>query len=88
MESKIDREAPAEFVSRQVELVESAPIPKLLSEVAEVRLRREITSHEEARALRLGPGLATHVGLAILEEPERFVIAVPSPVYPAAALAA
>jgi hypothetical protein len=82
MESKIDREALAEFVSRQVELVESAPIPKLLSEVAEVRLRREIASHEEARALWLGAGLATHVGLAILEEPERFVIAVPSPVYP------
>jgi hypothetical protein len=40
------------------------------------------------RALWLGAGLATHVGLAIFEEPERFVTAVPSPVAPVAALAA
>jgi hypothetical protein len=37
------------------------------------------------RALWLGAGLATHVGLAIFEEPERFITAgEPSPVAPAA----
>jgi hypothetical protein len=48
----------------------------------------ESVSREEARALWLGAGLATHVGLAIFEEPERFVTAAPSPFTPAAALAA
>jgi hypothetical protein len=88
MEYRIDREALDEFIGRQVELVESASIPKLLADVVELRLRHESVSRDEVRALWLGAGLATHVGLAILEEPERFVIAAPSPVTPAAALAA
>ncbi len=64
------------------------PIPKLLADVVELRLRHESVSREEVHALWLGAGLATHVGLSIFEEPERFVIAAPSPVTPAAALAA
>ena len=84
MEYRIDREALDEFISRQVELVESASIPKLLADVVELRLRHESVSREEVRALWLGAGLATHVGLAIFEEPERFVTAVPSAVTPAA----
>ncbi len=88
MDSRIDQEALAEFVARQVALVEAAPIPKLLGDVVELRLRHESVSRDEVRALWLGAGLATHVGLAIFEEPERFVIAAPSPVTPAAALAA
>jgi hypothetical protein len=88
IEYRIDREALDEFIGRQVRLVESASIPKLLADVVELRLRHESVSLEEARALWLGAGLATHVGLAIFEEPERFVIAVPSPVKPAAAFAA
>jgi hypothetical protein len=88
MEYRIDREALDEFIGRQVELVEAASIPKLLADVVELRLRHESVSREEVRALWLGAGLATHVGLAIFEEPERFVTAVPSPVPLAAALAA
>jgi hypothetical protein len=75
MEYRVDREALAEFVGRQVELVEAALIPMLLADVVELRLRHESASREEVRALWLGAGLATHVGLAIFEEPERFVVA-------------
>ena len=57
------------------QLVEAASIPKLLADVVELRLRHESVSREEVRALWLGAGLATHVGLAIFEEPERFVVA-------------
>ncbi len=88
MDYRIDREALDEFIGRQVELVESASIPKLLADVVELRLRHESVSRDEVRALWLGAGLATHVGLAIFEEPERFITAAPSPVTPAAALAA
>jgi hypothetical protein len=88
MHYRIDREALDEFIGRQVELVESAPISTLLADVVELRLRDESVSPEEVCALWLGAGLATHVGLAIFEEPERFVTAVPSPGTPAAALAA
>ena len=64
-------------------------IPQLLAEVVELRLRHESVSRDEVRALWLGAGLATHVGLAIFEEPERFIRAgEPSPASPAVALAA
>ena len=89
MEYRIDREALSDFIARQVALVEAAPIPKLLGDVVELRLRHESVSRAEVQALWLGAGLATHVGLAIFEEPERFITAgEPSPVSPAAALAA
>ena len=88
MEYRIDREALDDFIGRQVELIESASIPKLLADVVELRLRHESFNRGEVRALWLGAGLATHVGLAIFEESERFITAVPSPVTPVAALAA
>ncbi len=88
MEYRIDREALDEFIGRQVEIVESASVPKLLADVVELRLRHESVSQDEVLALWLGAGLATHVGLAIFEEPERFITAVPSPVTPVAAFAA
>ena len=85
MEYRIDREALAEFIAREVELVESLSIPKLLADVVELRLRHECVGRDEVRALWLGAGLATHVGLAIFEEPERFVTATqPAPLAPAA----
>jgi hypothetical protein len=87
-EYRIDRKALDEFIARQVELIESMLIPKLLADVVELRLRHESLSRDEARALWLSTGLATHVGLAIYEEPERFIKAAPSPVTPVAALAA
>ncbi len=88
MEYRIDREALAAFVAEQVDLVEAGSIPGLLAEVVELRLRHESVSREEVRTLWLGAGLATHVGLAIFEEPERFITAgEPSPVTPAAVAA-
>jgi hypothetical protein len=88
VEYRIDREALDEFIARQVELIESMSISKLLADVVELRLRHESLSRDEVRALWLGAGLATHVGLAVFEEPERFVTAAPSPVTPVAVLAA
>ena len=88
MEYRVDREALVEFIGRQIELVESASIPELLADVVELRMRHEGVSRDEVQALWLGAGLATHVGLAIFEEPERFIVTAPSPVTPAAALAA
>ena len=80
MEYRIDRDALAEFISRQVEQIETASIPKLLADVVELRLRHEAVSRDEVAALWLGAGLATHVGLAIFEEPERFItVADPAP---------
>lgn len=87
MEYRIDREALDDFIRRQVELVEAISIPELLARVVEVG-RHESASQDEVRALWLSAGLATHVGLAIYEEPERFITATPSPATPAAALAA
>ena len=85
MEYRIDRDALDDFIGRQVALVEAASIPALLADVVELRLRHECVSRDEVRALWLGAGLATHVGLAIFEEPERFITAgEPSPVTPAA----
>ena len=84
MEYRIDREALDVFVARQVALVESTSIPRLLTDVVELRHASESVSREEARALWLGAGLATHVGLAIFEEPERFVTAATTPTTPAA----
>ena len=80
MEYRIDRDALDEFISRQVELIEAASIPKLLADVVELRFRHEVASRDEVGALWLGAGLATHVGLAIFEEPERFItVADPAP---------
>ena len=87
MEYRIDRAALVAFVSQQVDLVETTELPSLLGEVVELRLRHDDLSADEVRALWLGAGLATHVGLAIFEEPERFVIAAPTPATPAAVAA-
>jgi hypothetical protein len=85
VEYRIDREALAAFVATQVDLVEAGRVPELVAQVVELRLRHESSSREDVRALWLGAGLATHVGLAIFEEPERFITAgAPSPASPAA----
>jgi hypothetical protein len=82
---RIDREALAAFVAEQVERVEAGPPSPLLAQVVELRLRHESVGRDELRALWLGAGLATHVGLAIFEEPERFITAgEPSPATSAA----
>jgi len=87
-EYRIDREALAAFVAEQVDRVEAGPTPTLLAQVVELRLRHESVARDEVRALWLGAGLATHVGLAIFEQPERFITAgEPSPATPAAVAA-
>jgi hypothetical protein len=85
LEYRIDREALTAFIVGQVDLVEAGAMPPLLAQVAELRLRHESVGSDEVQALWLGAGLATHVGLAIFEEPERFITASePSPAAPAA----
>lgn len=75
-------------MAEQVDRVEAGPTSPLLAQVVELRLRHESVSRDEVRALWLGAGLATHVGLAIFEEPERFITAgEPSPATPAAVAA-
>ena len=59
MEYRIDREALDEFIRRQVELIESVSVPRLLEDVVELRLRHESVGQGEVRALWLGAGLAT-----------------------------
>ena len=56
----------------------------MLADVVELRLRHENVSRDDVQALWLGAGLATHVGLAIFEEPERFVTSATTPAKPAA----
>ena len=86
MEYRIDREALAEFIARQVELVEAG----VDSEAARATSSSCASATRASAATRcaalwLGAGLATHVGLAIFEEPERFITAgEPSPATPAA----
>jgi hypothetical protein len=76
------------FVAEQVALVEAGPTSTLLARVVELRLRHESVRRDEVRALWLGAGLATHVGLAIFEEPERFITTgEPSPASPVAVVA-
>lgn len=82
-EHRIDIEALVEFVAHQVELVEAAAVPGPLA--VDVGLQHDAPSSDELRALWLSAGLATHVGLAIFREPERFITAShPSPASPAA----
>jgi hypothetical protein len=81
---RIDIEALVDFVAQQVELVESVAVPEQFTDVA-AALHREASSSDELRALWLSAGLATHVGLAIFREPERFITSTnPSPASPAA----
>jgi hypothetical protein len=71
MAYRIERTALQAFVARQVLLIESTPLPP-----AVLGLLRDgdDLGADEAQAVWLGAGLATQVGLAILNEPERFVV--------------
>ena len=59
MEYRIDREALAAFVAAQVDLVEAGPVPELLAQVVELRLRHEASSRGEVRALSIERGSHT-----------------------------
>ncbi len=71
MPYQIDRAALDDFLARQVDLVERTPVPDDVAQL--VAGEDETLSADELRAVWLGAGLATHVGLALLEEPERFI---------------
>jgi hypothetical protein len=86
--TRIDRKGLTEFVAREVEVVEAGWTPESLADLGEPGLRHEAVSREELWALWLAAGLATHVGLAIFEEPERFLTRnEPSPPRPATLVA-
>jgi hypothetical protein len=71
MPYRIERASLRSFVERQIVLIESTPMPPDL-----VRLLRDEDDldTDAARAVWLGAGLATQIGLVLLNEPERFVV--------------
>jgi hypothetical protein len=71
MPYQINRAALNDFLARQVDIVERTPVPDDVARL--VAGEDETLSADELRAVWLGAGLATHVGLALLEEPERFI---------------
>jgi hypothetical protein len=71
MTYRIDRTALAEFVDAQSDRVEATPLPADL--VAAFPQGDQDLGGDDLRAVWLGAGLATQIGLALLEAPERFV---------------
>lgn len=85
MRYEIDVDALVDFVASQVEKIEAATVAEQYSGLAALTVPGESTSADELRVLWLAAGLATHVGLAIFREPERFITSpTPSPANPAA----
>jgi hypothetical protein len=82
---EIDLEALVDFVATQVEKIETAAVAEQYGGLTVPTVPGESTSADELRVLWLAAGLATHVGLAIFREPERFITSpTPSPASPAA----
>ena len=71
---RIDRNRLDDFISRQVDLVEATPVPDDVADLVATSSTDDGLSADELHAVWLGAGLATQVGLAILEEPERFLV--------------
>jgi hypothetical protein len=71
MPYQINRAALDDFLARQVDIVERTPVPDEVARL--VAAEDETLSADELRAVWLGAGLATHVGLALMEQPERFI---------------
>ena len=71
MPYRIERVALQAFVERQVLLVESTPMPADLIGLLE---DGDDLDRDQIHAVWLGAGLATQVGLALVNEPERFVV--------------
>ena len=75
MSHRIDRDALVEFVDAQINLVEGTPPTDLILAITG-------TLDEDGLALTwLAAGIATQIGLALMDEPERFITtatAVPS----------
>lgn len=85
MRYEIDLAALVDFIACQVGKIEAAAVAVPLSGLGERPFPAEQTSADELRGLWLAAGLATHVGLAIFREPERFITSpTSSPASPAA----
>lgn len=85
MRQEIDLDALVDFIATQVEKIEAAALAEPIDGLKASTIPREYTSSDELRALWLAAGLATHIGLAIFREPERFITSpTPSPSTPAA----
>ncbi len=65
----IDRTALLDFVDRQIRLIESTPLP---SDIRAIVPAADLAD-DELEGVWLGAGLATQVGLALLDGPEAFV---------------
>jgi hypothetical protein len=75
MEYRIARESLLLFVERQVVRIQATPLPPDLRQIVPV----SELGDDELAAVWLGAGLATQVGLAILDAPERFIEPVEEP---------
>lgn len=69
----IDRAALDDFLARQVELVESTPVPADLAALTSDGCIGDGLTADELQAVWLAAGLAALVGTAITEQPERFL---------------
>jgi hypothetical protein len=69
---RIDREELSDFLARQVRLVEGLPV-----EAAEAAAESygDGLDDAEREAVWLAAGIATFIGQAIADEPERFIVA-------------
>jgi hypothetical protein len=66
---EIARQALHRFVDRQVTLIESTPLPSDLRDIVSAH----DLSDDDLQGVWLGAGLATQIGLALIDGPERFV---------------
>ena len=69
MTYRIARDALVDFVDRQIDLIESTPLPPDLRAV----VPDGDVGDDELSGVWLGAGLATQLGLAIVDRPEAFV---------------
>ena len=69
---RVDREELSEFLARQVRLVESLPAE---AAAAAADGYGDGLDEAEREAVWLAAGIATFIGQAIADEPERFIVA-------------
>jgi hypothetical protein len=69
MAYRIDRTALLDFVDRQIRLIESTPLP---SDIRAIVPAADL-GDDDLEGVWLGAGLATQVGLALVDGPEVFI---------------
>ena len=77
MRHKINRPALDRFIADELDALEAMPVPAEIAELTRADEATEGLTWDEFRAVWLGAGLATHVGLVLVEEPERFIATTP-----------